>query len=164
MFIYLLTHEKELLKKTGTGKIVNEVMENCSVIKWKRKEPHQILEKELNPNNTILVYPSDTEPGYSGDLSEIENFILLDGTWQEAKKMYNRSPYLKRFKHYSFPSDIKSNYILRRNQKDFGLCTVESVIELCRLKGDIYMEDKLSCLFDNFNNKKAQPHNSEVGL
>ncbi|QEN03473.1 DTW domain-containing protein [Thiospirochaeta perfilievii] len=152
LFIYLLTHKRELNKKTGTGPIVKEVFkELCRVIPWSRVEPDIELEKGLDPSNTVLVFPGE-ESITTTELKSIENFIILDGTWQEAKKIYNRTPYLKRYNSYSFPNSIKSNYILRRNQKSFGLCTVESVIELCEIKNENFYKEKLVLAFKTFNN------------
>lgn len=150
MRIILLTHEREILRKNGTGKIVQNVTgDNCSIIEWKRKEPSILIKKELSEKNTLLVYPGDEESTIS-DISGIENFILLDGTWQEARKIYNKSPYLKRFRSYKFSAENKSSYTLRRNQKETGLCTVESVIELYKLKGDYCTAEKLNNAFNVF--------------
>lgn len=153
MNIILLTHEKELLKKTGTGKLVKEVMNSSTqIITWKRKEPDTLLEKDLIPENTLLVYPGGEDES-NIDLTNIENFIIIDGTWQEANKIYNRSPYLKRFSKLTFSSNYKSTYNLRKNQKKSGLCTIESVIELYRLKGHGDVVTLLEKTYDSFKSK-----------
>lgn len=150
MHIILLTHQRELLKKSGTGKLVSSVLKDtCEIITWKRKEPSNILTEKTSPENTVLVYP-----GESGnecfDITPIENFIIIDGTWQESNKIFNRSPYLKQFRQFTFPQNLKSSYSLRRNQKNYGLCTIESVIEIYRLKKLIPEADELEKIFINF--------------
>lgn len=153
MFVYLLTHEKELLRKSGTGVLVKTVLTDlCQIIPWKRVEPSPVLKEILDIDNTVLVYPGeDSTLCNELVLESIENFILLDGTWQESQKMFNRSPYLKRFKKVMFSENLKSKYILRRNQKSFGLCTIESVIELSKIKCETELTEKLCNKFKTFN-------------
>lgn len=146
----LLTHERELSKKTGTGQVVKSVLkDSCVKVIWKRKEPSPLLENQLTPENTLLVYPG----GESEDcinFDQYENFIILDGTWQEANKIYNRSPYLKKFKKLSFSDHYTSKYRLRRNQKSSGLCTIESVIAIYQLKNDKHYEEQLNNAYNLF--------------
>lgn len=157
MKIILLTHEKELLKKTGTGKIVKKELGNsCNIIPWKRKEPSILLEKQLSRKNTVLVYPGG-ESEDSIDLTNIENFIIIDGTWQESKKIFNKSPYLKKYRRFSFSENYQSNYQLRKNQKKSGLCTIESVIELYKLKDLRSEPENLLNAFLAFQKSYYQP-------
>ena len=131
MNIWLLTHSEERKKKTGTGKLVQEVlMAQCRMIEWARKNPHPEL-LALNPSTTAIVYlvNQDSPTLESDTFSRIQNIIILDGTWQQARKMYNQSPYLKNFPHYEIQGE-KSIYTKRKNQKEAGLCTAEVVIHL----------------------------------
>lgn len=139
MIIWLLTHSEELKKKTGTGKLVEEIMgSDCKVITWSRVEPSPDI-VNLSPDNSLLIYPNnnvESAPSNNVEsapsntkLLNIENIIVIDGTWQQAQKMYNQSSYLKKFTHYEI-KDIKSVYSKRRNQKTIGLCTAEVAIHL----------------------------------
>ena len=131
MQIWLLTHSEELKKTTGTGKLVKDVLNSeCEIIEWSRVTPSKAI-LNLSPENTLLIYLCENEQLKHNKDSKrmIENIIVIDGTWQQARKMYNQSPYLKQFKHYEI-ADIKSVYSKRRNQKNTGLCTAEVVIHL----------------------------------
>ena len=134
--IYLLTHKKELDRKTSTSDVVRSVLQKrCETIVWERTNPDPRFEAELLAEDTVLVHKD--ENGISAeDLGGIQNFILLEGTWQEARKIYNRSPYLKNYRVLSINSGFKSEYILRRNQVDTGLSTVETVIQILTYKGE----------------------------
>ena len=156
--IYLLTHEKELDRKTSTSRVVKEVIKNrCEIIIWKRKEPDVMFEEELFPENSALVYMSKDGASIE-DIEGIENFILLEGTWQESRKMYNRSPYLKKYKTLSIKPNAPSKYNLRRNQVASGLSTVETVIEIFRLKREDGVANKL---FSNFISFQSRPASSD---
>lgn len=143
MRIILLTHEREFDRKTGTGILVQQHLDFCDIIRWYRKEPDPVF-GTLDQNKTLLIYPgkdSDTDT----NIDDYENFILLDGTWQEARKIYNRSPYLRNFREYELKDTPESIYTLRRNQ--VGLCTVETVVELLKRKGKVELAESL---FKNF--------------
>ncbi len=136
MKIYLLTHERELKRPTNTGNIVIKTLkEKSRQILWQRKNPDKELIEIINNENTVLLF-NKGEGESIDDISLIKNFIILDGTWHEAGKIFKKSPYLKEMKTYSFKTDYKSVYNLRRNQEEWGLCTAECVIELLKIKGD----------------------------
>ncbi|MDQ6961894.1 MAG: tRNA-uridine aminocarboxypropyltransferase [Mariprofundaceae bacterium] len=134
MIIYLLTHQREHHRKTNTGQLVSDILgEACQVITWYRKEPDSELLNQMKRQKIGLLYPnSDSRPlnKKTTPLEAWDAFILLDGTWQEAQKMYNQSPYLKTCPKIAIQRDKKSIYKLRRNQKDFGLCTAECAYEV----------------------------------
>lgn len=142
MNFILLTHEKEIIRKTGTGKIVKKVLgKECRILKWSRVEPDKHIIDEINISNTALIYPDENENHI--DIDDIENFIILDGTWQEARKIYNKSGYLKDFNKLPLNEKKKSIFNIRKNQIKGGLCTAESVIIILRLKGEFQKANKL---------------------
>ncbi len=132
MNIYLLTHQRELKKKTNTAALITDVMgDACKVYVWHRLSPDAQLLKKIATESVALVYPS--EESESIHANEIfDSYIILDGTWQEAQKIYNHSPYLKDLKQVKLEPDCASIYTLRRNQKELGLCTAECAIEVLK--------------------------------
>lgn len=123
--VLLLTHEKEMDRKTGTGKIVKKVLgEVCKIIKWSRVEPDKDLVDNIS--NSILIYPGGEELE-AIDPDSFDRVIILDGTWQEARKIYNKSKYLKNCRKASLNPSKESIYNLRKNQLSYGLCTAEAV-------------------------------------
>jgi DTW domain-containing protein YfiP len=106
----------------------------------------------IEAGKSVLLYhdPHIPEERYIDTLSDIEDFLILDGTWQEARKIYNKSPYLQSMKIFSLSSDNESRYNIRRNQKEGGLCTAECVMELLKLKGEDQDAEILNNSFLNF--------------
>lgn len=72
-----------------------------------------------------------------------DSYIVIDGTWQEAQKIYNKSPYLKSLPTLKIETDQKSVYTLRRNQKQNALCTAEIVIEVLKNEACSDLADEL---------------------
>lgn len=135
MNFILLTHEREFSKKSGSGKLVKKVLgSKCQIVQWSRVEPDNYLENVIDVSKTALLYPKECNDDIN--IEDIENFILLDGTWQEAKKIYNKTPYLKKFTKLRIDETKQSIYNKRRNQIEGGLCTAESVISILNSIGE----------------------------
>jgi len=177
MKLYLLTHERELNKTTNTGRLVKKCLgDSVDVIIWKRTEPNLKLVKLINQGEVAMLYPdrsnqcSTSSEEFDEDAKILErvvlnnkssdnklrvecfeSFLILDSTWQEARKMYNRSAYLQQAKKISLKVDQPSTYRKRRNQIEGGLSTAECVIELLKQKDKLSLAFKLQKDFDVFN-------------
>lgn len=135
MNIFLLTHQRERLKNTNTGSLVVDVLaEKARVVVWDRVMPDPELLDVIAEDSIALLYPS-AESQVVAETTNYQNYIIIDGTWQEAQKIYNRSPYLKGLPAVRVSSDKASAYNLRRNQKKDGLCTAECAIEILKARG-----------------------------
>lgn len=154
MKFILLTHEREINKKTNTGRLVKNVLsDNVELIVWKRKEPSQFLISLLETKKAALVFPCEETKHCSNLVSRFEYLVILDATWQQAQKMYNQSPYLHLAERVSLSITKPSEYKLRRNQLEGGLSTAECVIELLRQTNNTKNLALLEAEFHCFNNK-----------
>ncbi|MFN4152497.1 MAG: DTW domain-containing protein, partial [Candidatus Sericytochromatia bacterium] len=77
-------------------------------------------------------------------------FILIDGTWNQARKIFRKSTYLDKLPMLSLNIDKKSQYLLRRASQDTHLCTAEVGIELLRLNEEFEACDLLDDYFKRF--------------
>jgi len=164
MNVLLLTHERELGKKTNTGNLVlscfssslnsDDNTPNCAQrILWQRTEPSAYLLEKIAQNEVALLYPAGE--GESVDRVEnFETFVVLDSTWQQSRKIINKSPYLKLMPKVSLNAGRASNFQRRRNQVPGGLCTAECVLELLKLKGRIELAEQLEKEYEHFNSSQ----------
>lgn len=137
MKITLLTHFKELEKRSNTGRLVVDVLgSSAEQLRWERLKPPIRLVEEIEAGGVALIYPG-AEYENSADLIGINRCIIIDSTWQEARKIHQRSPYLQKVRRISLSTGVKSLYNLRKHQKESGLCTAECAIEVLRLAGKI---------------------------
>jgi len=155
--------------------------DSVEVIVWKRTEPDLNLVELINKGDVAMLYPdlpgqcstnskeledevNLPESVVLDELScdnkacdskvsveDFESFLILDSTWQEARKMYNRSVYLQQAKKISLQVDKPSTYRKRRNQIEGGLSTAECVIELLKQKDKQSLASELQKEFDAFN-------------
>ena len=99
--IIALTHERELTKKTNTGQLLLQlpVCVSRRVI-WKRTLPDPWLLKLIENQRVAILYPDlpnvadqlTSERADNGqEIQSFDHFIVIDSTWQEARKIMNRS-------------------------------------------------------------------------
>jgi DTW domain-containing protein YfiP len=156
MKIFLLTHQRELHRATNTGALAlesaNEIVER---ILWERVKPNKDLTRLIENNKAVVLYSkaesSSAAPRPRSTIEEYENIIIIDGTWQEAKKIFNQSSYLKNAPQFTLKTENASLYNLRANQPKGGLCTIECIIEVLKLKGQHKVAAELSLKFEQFN-------------
>jgi DTW domain-containing protein YfiP len=147
MNIILLTHQRERFKKSNTGSLVAEVLgEKARIVVWDRVTPDLKLLRAIGEGSIALLYPS-IDSQLVSEVSHVENYIIIDGTWQEAQKIYNRSPYLKDLPAVNILAKEPSAYNLRRNQRQGGLCTAECAIELLKARGCSTLANDLQLMF-----------------
>jgi len=143
----LLTHFKEFQKRSNTGRVVLDVLGSAAEqIRWDRQNPPASLLKEIEAGGVALVYPGSADEN-DDDLTGIRHFIIIDGTWHEARKIHQRSPYLRNIRRVCLKPAAKSVYNLRKNQKEACLCTAECVIEILRNKGKTEEAEQLQKSF-----------------
>ena len=68
---------------------------------------------------------------------KIPAFILIDGTWKEARKILRKSDYLSELPRISLQPNFKSHYDLRRGAAEGNLCTIEAAVEVLKINKEI---------------------------
>lgn len=130
----LLMADIEPLKPSNTGWLIADVVTDTFAFPWARTEVDPALLTLLaDPQwQAYVVFPSTfAEPARV--VSDVAStppdkrplFILLDGTWDEARKMFRKSPYLQGLPVLSLHPDQLSRYQLRRAQSEAHFCTAE---------------------------------------
>jgi len=163
----LLMADIEPLKPSNTGWLIADVVADTFAFTWARTEVDPALLALLaDPQwQPYLVFPAEVVEGgrpVTGVLPvEAEDnhpgkrplFVLLDGTWSEASRMFRKSPYLDKLPVLSLQSGQLSNYKLRRSQRDEAFCTSE-VASLClALAGDAHAAETLAAYLDVFTGR-----------
>ncbi|MGF1685200.1 DTW domain-containing protein [Photobacterium japonica] len=151
----LLTHPREVGKATNTGQLMLRSLPHCQRPIWDRiNPPAELLAQLADPRfQPWLLFPGDdTTPAqpYQPQDGKIPLFIVLDATWQEARKMVRRSPWLATLPRLALQPTSTSHYALRRNQQAGNLCTCEAGIALLDMLGDTHDGQQLQQYFDTF--------------
>jgi DTW domain-containing protein YfiP len=157
--ICLLMSEFEPLKPSNTGWLVADVVPDTSAFAWSRTRVDPALLALLDDPQwqPVVVFPGEfAEPArVIHDVVETPGrrplFVLLDGTWSEARKAFRKSPYLDRFPVLSLDPGQSSRYLLRRSSHPHHFCTSEVAASCLELAGDHPAARALEAWLDVFS-------------
>ncbi|WP_220183912.1 tRNA-uridine aminocarboxypropyltransferase [Marinobacterium marinum] len=155
---WLLTHRYELYKPTNTGRLILDSIEGTRIFEWSRTEPSDELMAALNDERyaPCLVFPAGDDyqermVHQVGGEGRIPVYIILDGTWRQARRMFRHSRYLQHLPVIEPQTDRLSRYQLRRSTIDQHLCTAEVAVALLEQVGNQAAADHLEGYFERFN-------------
>jgi DTW domain-containing protein len=166
--VCLLMAEHETLKPSNTGWLIADVVPETMAFGWARTEvdpallallddpqwqPYVVFPGEsVVPDRVRSALPPDVTDGGDGNVSAAKRplFILLDATWPEARKIFNKSPYLDRFPVLSLMPEQLSRYRLRRSLREENLCTSEVAALCLAMAGDHLAAQTLDAYLDVF--------------
>ena len=155
----LLMYDDEILKPSNTGRLIADLIPDTHAFIWSRTQPEpQLLQLLKDPGwQPIVIFPSEyaTPDRVVDRYSAPENgkrplFILLDGSWAQAKKMFRKSPYLNDFPVLSFSPESISRYLLRKAVKGNQLATAEVAGRVLEFIGEVENAAVMELLFDTF--------------
>ena len=134
----LLMADIEPIKPSNTGWLIADVVPDTFAFSWARTEVDPALLQLLaDPQwQPYVVFPAEfvdaSRVVHTVDEASPKRplFVLLDGTWAEARKMFRKSPYLNHLPILSLHPDQISRYRLRRSSREDHFCTAE-VAALC---------------------------------
>lgn len=164
----LVMFDTEPMKPSNTGRLIADVLPDTEAFQWSRTEPPQaLLDLVANPDyQPMVVFPASyadtgrevlTAPPAGG---KPPLFIMLDGTWTEARKMFRKSPYLDALPVISVDLSRVSAYRLREAHAEGQYCTAEVAVALLDLADDMAAAKRLSDHFALFRERylAGKPH------
>jgi DTW domain-containing protein YfiP len=175
--VCLLMADIEPLKPSNTGWLVADVVADTFAFGWARTATDPALLALLSDPQwqPLVVFPGEyAAPGRvvhavappdaplaaaGGQAGRRPLFILLDGTWAEARKMFGRSPCLDPLPVLSLQPGEASRYRLRRSRRDDHFCTSEVAAQCLGLAGDHLAGQTLATYLDVFTHHYLQARN-----
>lgn len=170
-----IMYSGEYFKPSNTGRIIADVVGDNHAFLWQRTALEPALQALLEDPRyaPILVFPQQYAEANRyinkpADLTAVREgsiplFIMLDGTWREAKKMF-KSAYLSKLPVLGLQPSAGSTYQLREAAHLHQLCTAEVAIEVLKLAEDTEAAAALQAYFSLF--RKAyivhKPHLSFI--
>ncbi|EPJ83903.1 hypothetical protein CFT9_11276 [Pseudomonas sp. CFT9] len=155
----LLMHDVEPMKPSNTGWLIADVIHDTTAFAWSRTEVDpELLRLLADPQwQPYIVFPGEfVAPQRVVSEVRVEEgkrplFILLDGTWSEARKMFRKSPYLEHLPVLSLAPEQLSRYKLRRSKRDDHFCTAEVAALCLELADDLAASEVLDAYLDVFS-------------
>lgn len=153
----LLMYDDEILKPSNTGRLIADIIPDTFAFIWSRTNPNKEMLALLKDPNwlPIVIFPEEyctqqTLIRRFGKTDKRPLFILLDGSWAQAKKMFRKSPYLENFPVLSFSPDTLSRYLVRKASKENQLATAEVAGRALEFIGEPENALHLDLLFEAF--------------
>lgn len=179
----LLMYDTEVLKPSNTGKLIADLIPDTYAFLWSRTTKNDELQAVLDDEQwqPYVVFPQE----YAQENRQVETqavscasgkrplFIMLDGSWREAKKMFRKSPYLDNFPIVSFdpkqftegilgdrvlqsiteqtPVGDSSRYTVRKTELAHQFSTAEVAARVLDMAGENDNAHFLDLWFDVFN-------------
>ena len=159
----LVMFDYEMIKPSNTGRLIADVIPDTFAFQWSRTEPEQaMLDIIQDPQwQPFIIFPEEyvveRERVQTGELA-LESgkrplYILLDGSWREAKKIFKKSEWLQDLPVISFDPEIVSQYQIRTAAKDNQLATAEVASLVLSHHGEQANADILACWFNVFKER-----------
>lgn len=158
----LLMWDDEVLKPSNTGRLIADLIDDTHAFIWQRTQVDPALLALINDPQyqPFVVFPQEYAHPAQQVLNQVPMldsnkrplFILLDGTWREAKKMFRRSPYLNKFPLLSINITSQGErYRVRKAITDGQLATAEVAAQVLSSFGEIANGQLLDLWFDVFS-------------
>ena len=170
----LVMYDTEVLKPSNSGRLIADLIPDTHAFLWSRTAPDAgLLTLLADPQyQAYLVFPAEyalaeqqvveqllptelnSSAGEEGtgtcEQAKKPLFILLDGCWREAVKMFRKSPYLQTIPMLSFSPENIAHYRLRKGQRDFQLGTAEVAVLALQAFGETENAAALDAWFNLF--------------
>jgi DTW domain-containing protein YfiP len=170
--VCLLMADIEPLKPTNTGWLIADVVADTFAFGWARTEVDPALLALLDDPQwqPYVVFPAQyaaaervvhavPQPEARGGKRPL--FVLLDGTWAEARKMFSRSPYLDRWPVLSLQPEQITQYQLRNSGRGDHFCTSEVAAMCMQLAGEHVAERTLEAYLAVFTHHYLRAKNQQ---
>jgi DTW domain-containing protein len=146
--VVLLTHRIERTKSTNTGRIALRLLAGAEI--RVRGEIQARARPPLPAGRRLVLYPSPHARVLSPADAQGEPVVLLvpDGTWNQARRAFQRDPDAQGAEPVTLPEGAPSRYGLRRAPHEGALSTLEAVARALGLLEGEAIERRMMEAFD----------------
>jgi hypothetical protein len=134
--VIILQHTRERAHPIGTARIALLGLARSRLFTWGHKIEHAMERIEefrrSLPASTMLLYPDPDAPEVSAVTSPPDALLVVDGTWNTAKRMMRHAPWLLELPRVRINPSQPGQYRIRLEPSDEHLSTVEAITEALR--------------------------------
>lgn len=129
--IIILQHKCERFHPIGTARIANLGLENVELRTILPDDDGRFTCPPLSIPDGGLLFPGDGSRDLS-DLGEEERpgqLVVLDGSWSDARKLFQHNPWLQSLPRYSLTPSAPSRYRIRTEPSEESVSTIEAIVQ-----------------------------------
>ncbi len=125
-------HTFEKVLTTNTAKLATKALTNSEIRIHGRKDDRSWAENLHQPDRTsVLLYPSpyavELTTEVVSQLTGPVTLIVPDANWRQTQKFVRRESTLEGILHVKLPIGLPSEYRLRMQRHESGVCTLEAI-------------------------------------
>jgi DTW domain-containing protein YfiP len=130
--VIILMHTLEQVLTTNTAKLVYKSLTNSQIkIHGRKDERFSAATLHERGRTSLLLYPSghatELTADFVANLSGPVTLIVPDANWRQTNKFVRREPALAGIPHVRIPPGPSTEYRLRVQPHERGVCTLEAV-------------------------------------
>jgi DTW domain-containing protein YfiP len=134
----ILAHPRELRNSVGTGRMLHLSVRNSILIDGHDFSQDSQVNSLIQDSSLhcVLLFPGARSLNLSACTREEAGafvpsgkqlvLFIVDGTWETARGMINRSANLRAMPQLSFTPERRSGYVFRKQPHDYCLSTIET--------------------------------------
>jgi DTW domain-containing protein YfiP len=129
--ITILQHPRERFHAIGTARIARLGLVNSSLVVPPTTLARSLAHRLDVAPGTGLLFPG-AEARNLNDVEPTERptgLLVLDGTWSQARKLYNQNAWLSALPHYALTPTSPSRYRIRKEPRESYLSTLEAIVQ-----------------------------------
>jgi len=142
----IIMHHRERFLTSNTAHLTRRLLKNSDItLHGHLEKPFEF--KFLENYHPLFLFPHEEAHELNSEfIKSIDKPIQLivpDGSWRQAKKFHRRIPILKDVVCVKLPIGAKSEYSLRNQSNDAGLCTIEAIARALGIIESTLIEEHL---------------------
>lgn len=131
--LVVVRHQREGWKSTGTARIAALALPGLRLLEYgDDAEPARAELPALLAPGTHLLFPAEAEAP-AVDRAAVTRLVVLDGTWRQVRRMYQRLPVLHGLPRVSLPAKPEPVLRLRESTLEAGRSTLEAIADALRV-------------------------------
>lgn len=164
--VSIIMHHRERFLTSNTALLTERLLKKCDIsLHGHLTKPFDF--KLLSDHIPLLLFPH--EDAVTLDEHLTKNFpkkpiqlIIPDGSWRQAKKFHRRIPILKDIQCVKLAMSTPSEYTLRTQSNEAGLCTIEAIARALGFIESKELEEHLTTGLRVMNERMDVSRNSEL--
>ena len=128
--VVFIQHPLEARVGISTCRMAHLSLPNSELHVALNAEDVPALVATLQQPGTALLFPADDATDVEALQTRPRTLVVVDGTWDNAKKLFLRSPLLKALPRIGFVPPAPGNYRIRKEPADHCLSTIEAVAQV----------------------------------
>jgi|GEM_PF-3125860 len=150
--MHLLQSGREYERPTSTGALACNFISNSKRYVYGRRDT-EFDSSFLDLQDACLLYRHPKakiieELSDKSEVTKYKNLIVLDGSWREIRRLFNRLKLVNKWPIYMFNNPPKTRWGVRSEYFENGLATAEAIAYFMQLIGEDKKSEKLMKFFD----------------